>query len=89
VATISPYRRARVIATGQDAAAKLRREIQREGWAHCANCPAVVLPSAVDVDHILPLSKGGTDTPGNVQVLCRPCHKAKTRDDMGYSAPPF
>lgn len=86
---ISTYRRARVIAAGQDAAAVLRLRIQREGWADCANCPARCLPSAVDVDHITPLSKGGTDTPDNVQVLCRPCHKAKTRVDMGYSAPPF
>jgi 5-methylcytosine-specific restriction protein A len=49
-----------------------------------------MLPSAVDIDHVIPLCAGGSDTPGNVQVLCREvCHKAKTRRDMGYAKAPF
>lgn len=33
---------------------------------------------ATDVDHIIELAAGGTNTIDNVQPLCRDCHKAKT-----------
>ncbi|MGF6957988.1 HNH endonuclease [Paraburkholderia youngii] len=39
---------------------------------------------ATEVDHIVPLFKGGTDAPGNLQSLCEPCHAAKTRIDVGH-----
>ncbi|MGF6877380.1 HNH endonuclease [Paraburkholderia sp. MM5477-R1] len=39
--------------------------------------------AAAEVDHIVPLFRGGTDAPGNLQSLCVPCHEAKTRDDFG------
>jgi len=33
-------------------------------------------------DHIIPVHKGGAGIePSNLQVLCVPCHKAKTRED--------
>ncbi|GGV54139.1 HNH endonuclease [Streptomyces spectabilis] len=38
---------------------------------------------AVDVDHVRPLAMGGTDTAGNVQVLCRGCHGLKTSTEFG------
>ena len=31
-----------------------------------------------EVDHMVPLSRGGADAEGNVQRLCRRCHRAKT-----------
>jgi hypothetical protein len=33
---------------------------------------------ATDVDHIIELAAGGSNTIDNVQPLCKPCHKAKT-----------
>lgn len=30
------------------------------------------------VDHITPLSEGGTNDAGNLQALCGPCHRLKT-----------
>ena len=33
---------------------------------------------ATEVDHIIELAIGGTNTIDNVQPLCSPCHKAKT-----------
>ena len=33
---------------------------------------------ATEVDHIIELALGGTNTIDNVQPLCKECHKAKT-----------
>lgn len=33
-----------------------------------------------EVDHILPVSAGGTDDPANLRLLCRRCHLAVTRE---------
>lgn len=32
---------------------------------------------ATTVDHIVPKSKGGRDTPANLQAACAPCNAAK------------
>ncbi|MFJ2579884.1 HNH endonuclease [Kitasatospora aureofaciens] len=45
--------------------------------------------SGVDIDHRQPLALGGEDVDGNVQVLCKSCHKAKTRRDFQAQRPPF
>lgn len=31
-----------------------------------------------EVDHVIELAAGGDDSIENLQVLCKPCHKAKT-----------
>nr|WP_239150413.1 HNH endonuclease signature motif containing protein [Streptomyces sp. SID13588] len=63
--------------------------IRKAGTARCARCGLDFLSSAVDVDHIQALALGGTDTDGNVQVLCRSCHWLKTREDFGATNVPF
>ena len=57
----------------------LRRE-----WVPCASggCGA----RAVELDHITPLSAGGTHDPANLQPLCRSCHRRKTNTDRGIAA---
>lgn len=40
---------------------------------------------ATEVDHIVPLHKGGNDSDGNKQSLCGACHAAKTAVDKGYA----
>lgn len=88
--TIRKHRKRRAaIAAGNDAAARLRREMRKSVMVTCTRCPARVFASAADVDHIIPLAKGGQDIDSNLQILCRPCHKAKTRVDLGYQTPPF
>jgi len=45
----------------------------------CRICIAQGRPTAsVVVDHIRPLSEGGTDERSNKQGLCDPCHDAKS-----------
>ena len=39
------------------------------------------------LDHIVPLFKGGEDVPSNRQGLCDPCHAEKTAEDLGYQLP--
>ena len=51
--------------------------------AECAHCLRFFLPSWLDVDHIKPLALGGEDVEGNVQALCKSCHKTKTAMDFG------
>lgn len=41
--------------------------------------------AAVEVDHVVPLSKGGADDDDNRQGLCVPCHQAKTARDLGVT----
>lgn len=36
---------------------------------------------ATELDHIVPLWKGGADAPHNRQGLCSPCHAAKTAEE--------
>ena len=71
-----------------------RLQEERARWfsAHplCARCKAKGRTSlAVQLDHIVPLFKGGPDfhEPGgeeNKQGLCSPCHAEKTALDLGY-----
>lgn len=40
---------------------------------------------STQVDHINPVSKGGTDRRDNLQGLCDECHDEKTRKDLGIT----
>ncbi|MFJ3901783.1 HNH endonuclease [Streptomyces sp. NPDC090025] len=75
--------RSRRRAARHDAAARLRGVIDRRGTAWCDWCLDDFFAADVDVDHVRPLSMGGTDTDGNVQVLCRGCHGLKTATEFG------
>lgn len=35
------------------------------------------------VDHIIPLADGGSDADSNKELLCQPCHDAKTAREAG------
>jgi len=48
----------------------------------CLECG--VLRAATQVDHTVPLFKGGPDTDGNKRALCDECHELKTREDKGH-----
>ncbi|MEV7402836.1 HNH endonuclease signature motif containing protein [Streptomyces sp. NPDC091267] len=67
----------------------IRAAIRTVGFVACARCLGHYLGSQVDVDHVKPLAKGGEDVDGNVQVLCKSCHKLKTREDFDAKTPPF
>lgn len=39
---------------------------------------------ANEVDHIIPVAKGGTNDLENLQPLCKPCHGRKTAEEVGF-----
>lgn len=46
---------------------------QRDGHL-CRRCGSGRFP---EVDHVIPLAKGGSNDPSNLQVLCRSCNRRK------------
>ena len=59
-----------------------RQQVWLEQGGKCAACERVVFGKCdVHLDHIVPLSQGGTDDDANLQVLCVPCHEDKTRKE--------
>lgn len=53
---------------------------ERDG-RRCRRCGFEVAPRAYICDHVLALSDGGTSDLDNLQTLCAPCSKVKTRQD--------
>lgn len=49
------------------------------GW-RCAGtgCGHAMLPACFEVDHIVELADGGSDSADNMQPLCPTCHSTKT-----------
>lgn len=48
--------------------------IERDGKV-CAYCG--LIPETVEIDHIIPVSRGGRTTLGNLTVACLPCTRSK------------
>lgn len=55
----------------------LRNRVLEESGGRCALCGATKSERPLDVDHIKPKSKGGTNDYSNLQVLCSKCNRAK------------
>lgn len=49
----------------------------RDRWT-CQNPECKAITTELEVDHIIPLSEGGSDEDSNKQSLCIPCHRAKS-----------
>jgi len=61
-----------------------RQDVERmmaEQAGCCAACP-VDIREAFHVDHKIPLSRGGSNWPANLQLLCEPCNKSKGKKTM-------
>ena len=66
------------------AAQQNRERILKRDNGLCVHCTAAgKLTEATEVDHIIPLFKGGADSDDNKQCLCHACHSVKTARDLG------
>lgn len=66
--------------TSDDIALLLNRQKGR-----CPDCRSVLGKDA-ELDHIMPLSKGGAHHPSNAQILCRTCNRRKgAKDPIAWS----
>lgn len=51
----------------------------------CALCGATIKETPIDIDHIIPRNKGGTNKISNLQALCFRCNRAKRdRDNIDF-----
>ena len=58
---------------------RLRYETLKKQNFQCQSCGATVEDGAkLEIDHIKPVSKGGTNDPDNLQVLCKDCNLGKS-----------
>lgn len=72
----------------QQAEGSVRAEIVERIWARdgrrCLSCGS---EKRLTLDHIVPLSKGGTNRPDNLQTLCMPCNSKKGTKVIDYRTP--
>lgn len=53
---------------------EIKAQVWRRDGGACIECGAT---HYLEFDHVIPLSRGGATSPGNLQVLCRSCNRAK------------
>lgn len=56
----------------------LRHEVFKRDDYRCVECGATNKETTLHIDHIMPLSNGGTDELDNLQTLCETCNLAKS-----------
>lgn len=52
----------------------VRKRILKKNDYKCIQCSSV---KNLEIDHIIPLSRGGRHDEDNMQTLCRPCNRKK------------
>jgi len=55
----------------------LRHEVFHRDKYRCKECGATNNETQLEVDHIKPVSKGGTNDLHNLQTLCKKCNRSK------------
>lgn len=59
--------------------AGIRSKVLARDSYRCRHCGiSTALGAVLHVDHIIPISKGGTSNPGNLQTLCQDCNLGKS-----------
>lgn len=59
----------------------LRYKVLKKSKHRCELCGATKYDRPLDVDHIIPRSKGGKSEESNLQVLCSKCNRSKKNQD--------
>lgn len=61
---------------------KLRDKIIQRDARICQNCKKLCSTKEIEIDHIIPISKGGKTAESNLQVLCISCNRKKSNKLM-------
>lgn len=61
---------------------KTREEVFEKYTGHCAYCGTRMEIRDMQVDHVVPRDKGGSDDLGNLNPSCRACNFYKTNFDL-------
>ena len=65
----------------------VRFEVLKRSGGRCELCGASSRDNQIDVDHIVPRAKGGSNDISNLQALCRTCNAQKCdRDDTDFAS---
>jgi 5-methylcytosine-specific restriction endonuclease McrA len=63
---------------------KLRAKVMKRDNFTCQHCGKTVEDGVkLEIDHIIPVSLGGTNKMDNLQVLCMECNRGKSNDFCG------
>lgn len=54
---------------------------------HCLKCRKIFPFGSLTVDHVKPISKGGTSFIENIQPLCKKCNSSKNDKETDYRKP--
>jgi len=60
---------------------KLRHLVFKRDGYRCCECGASKEETSLEIDHIVPVAKGGTNDIDNLQTLCRECNRMKHTDE--------
>lgn len=55
----------------------LKRELMRRQDNTCVYCGYRRIAQSLQIDHIIPAVRGGSNAPSNLQVICSPCNQRK------------
>lgn len=58
----------------QTISSEVRREVWRRDEGKCVKCGSRI---DLEYDHIVPVSRGGSNTARNIELLCEACNRAK------------
>ena len=56
---------------------KIRVEVWRRDGGKCARCGS---REKLEYDHIVPISRGGSNTARNIELLCEKCNRSKSNN---------
>jgi site-specific DNA-methyltransferase (adenine-specific) len=62
----------------------IKERLYNNQEAKCNSCNSAFDMRNLEIDHIIPNSKGGSDTEGNYQLLCENCSRIKSNRPMEY-----
>ena len=54
---------------------EVKREVWRRDEGKCTKCGS---RERLEFDHIIPITKGGSNTVRNIELLCEPCNRSKS-----------